>query len=41
MGGIQGTLLSKGAVLGLRDRKLKVGAFLCLWRRPIVEGRKK
>jgi hypothetical protein len=40
MGGIHGTLLSMGA-LGLRDWQLKVAAFLCLRRLPIVEGRKK
>jgi hypothetical protein len=41
MGGIHGTLLSRGAAPGLHDRSLNVAAFLCLWRRPIVERRKK
>lgn len=40
MGGIQATLSSMGT-FGLRDWQLNVGVFLCLWRRLMVEGRKK
>jgi hypothetical protein len=41
MAGIQGTLLSSGAAVVLRDRKLGVAAFICLWGRLTVERRKK